>query len=670
VHTRSFPRSRLSGPQSLRTARLPRVAKDPNVEMSTVPLSAEAEAGQPSPSTSHQAGFWALALGSVGVVYGDIGTSPLYAFREAVHAATGGAPPTREAVLGVLSMIIWALVIVVTLKYVLILLRADNNGEGGELSLMALAMRCLQKGRVAALALGMTGAALFYGDAIITPAISVLSAVEGLKLVAPELDEYVVPITIVILIGLFAVQRHGTARVAAYFGPIMLVWFAALAVSGLLHIADDPSVFAALNPLHAAQFMLSHGMIGLVTLGAVFLAVTGAEALYTDLGHFGRGPIRTAWLALVFPALALNYFGQGALVLAHPEALQNPFYLLVPEWALIPMVLLATAATVIASQAVITGAYSVTRQAVNLGLLPRLEVRHTSELHSGQIYMPRVNSFLLVGVVLLVLLFGSSSSLASAYGIAVTGTMVVTDLLLFVVIWRGWRWSILAALALLVPFLFVDITFLSANLLKLVEGGYVPLVLAGTLLLMMGTWRKGTRILADKTRRIEVPLPTLLHQLEKSQPHTVPGTAIYLTSHPEFAPSSMLHSLKHYRVLHENNVILTIVTCPTPRLEEGSRVRIEPISDRFSRMTMTFGYMETPNVPLALGESRKLGWKFDIMKTSFFLSRRILKASPKSGMPAWQDHLFISMARSADDATQYFHIPTGRVVEIGTQVSV
>jgi KUP system potassium uptake protein len=639
--------------------------------MTTIPVAGDAAVSGEAPVSSGQhAGFWALTLGSIGVVYGDIGTSPLYAFREAVHAAVGQGAMTREAVLGVLSMILWALVITVTLKYVVMLLRADNNGEGGELSLMALAQRVLQKGRPFVLVLGMIGAALFYGDAIITPAISVLSAVEGLKLVTPELDEYVVPITIVILLLLFAVQRRGTAKVASFFGPVMVVWFLAIGFTGLVHIADDVGIFAALNPVHAAAFMLTHGEIGLITLGAVFLAVTGAEALYTDLGHFGRGPIRYAWFSLIFPALALNYLGQGALVLANPKALENPFFLLMPEWALLPMVLLATAATVIASQAVITGAYSVTRQAVHLGLLPRLEIRHTSEHHSGQIYVPRVNTFLLVGVVLLVLLFETSSNLAAAYGISVTGTMVVTDLLLFVVVWRVWRLSTVAAALLILPFLLVDLTFLSANLLKLADGGFVPLIFAGTLLLLMITWRKGTRILADKTRRVEVPLPTLLHQLEKSPPHKVPGTAVYLTSHPEFAPSSLLHSLKHYRVLHENNVILTIVTCPTPRLEEGSRVRIEPITDHFSRVTMTFGYMETPNVPQALALSRKLGWKFDIMKTSFFLSRRILKASPKSGMPLWQDQLFISMARSADDATQYFHIPTGRVVEIGTQVAV
>ncbi len=638
--------------------------------MSTVPLSAEAEAGRPSPSSSHHARVWALALSSIGVVYGDIGTSPLYAFRLAIVAATGSGPVTSDAVFGVASLIIWALIIVVTLKYVLILLRADNNGEGGELSLMALAQRVLQKGKSVVVLLGMIGAALFYGDAMLTPAVTVLSAVEGLKLVTPIFDEYPVPLTILILIVLFSVQRRGTARVGAFFGPVMLVWFAIMAALGLLHIVAGPGILAAANPVHAVRFLLDNGFVGLLTLGGVFLAVTGAETLYTDLGHFGRRPIQRAWFLVVFPALALNYLGQGALLLAQPEAIDSPFFRLAPDWAILPFVLMATAASIIASQAVITGAFSLTRQAVHLGLLPRLEIRHTSEAHSGQIYMPRVNTFLLVGVVLLVIVFGNSSNLAAAYGISVTGTMVVTNLLAFVVVWRFWGWSPAAAVLLFLPFLLIDLSFLSANLMRVVDGGFVPLVIAGTLLLLMITWRKGTRILADKTRRIEVPLPTLLHQLEKSKPHTVPGTAIYLTSHPEFAPSSMLHSLKHYRVLHENNVILTIVTCPTPRLEEGSRVRIEPITDRFSRMTMTFGYMETPNVPQALGESRKLGWKFDIMKTSFFLSRRILKASPKSGMPTWQDHLFISMARSADDATQYFHIPTGRVVEIGTQVAV
>ncbi len=629
------------------------------------------------------AGFWGLALGSIGVVYGDIGTSPLYAFREAIIAASG--PHQYEAlrhgheqlergtVLGVVSLILWALFIIVTLKYVVILLRADNNGEGGTLTLMALASRAVGRfSRAAGIVtlLGIVSAALFYGDAVITPALSVLSAVEGLDVATPAFHSYVVPATIVILLVLFAFQSSGTAKVAALFGPVTLIWFVAIAIPGLMWIAADPGVLWALNPFYGIYFLLNHGIISLYTLGAVFLAVTGAEALYADLGHFGRGPIQVAWLGLVLPALALNYLGQGALVLANPRAVENPFFLMYPEWALIPMVVLATAATVIASQAVITGAYSLTSQAIQLGLLPRLEIRHTSAHQAGQIYMPRVNGLLLVGVLLLVALFRSSSALASAYGIAVTGTMVVTGMMAFIVIWRLWRWSPLAAAGLMVPFLFIDLTFLSANMLKVVEGGWVPLALGGVVMLVMYTWRRGTKILYDKTRRLETPLDDLVRILERKPPQRVPGTAVFLTSDPKSAPTALLHSLKHYKVLHEKNVILSVETTHTPRVENAKRVRIEQVGSTFMRVLLRFGYMETPNIPKALVIARKLGWQFDIMSTSFFLSRRALRPAPHSGMPRWQDRLFITLARSANDATDYFQIPTDRVVEVGTQVTV
>jgi KUP system potassium uptake protein len=617
-----------------------------------------------------KAGFWALALGSVGVVYGDIGTSPLYAFREAVTAASAGGTVTREAVLGVLSLIFWALVVIVTLKYVLILLRADNNGEGGTLTLMALAQRALGRTMPVLVLLGTISGALFYGDAVITPALSVLSAIEGLKIATPAFEPYVVPLTAVILVALFAVQSHGTAKVAALFGPVTLIWFIAIAIPGIGLVAADPSVLAALNPWHALRFIVGHGMIGLVTLGAVFLAVTGTEALYADLGHFGRRPIQAAWLAIVLPALVLNYLGQGALVLADPKAVENPFFLLYPDWALLPMVGLATAATVIASQAVITGAYSLTRQAIQLGLLPRMEIQHTSESHAGQIYLPRVNALLLAGVLALVVLFGSSSALASAYGIAVTGTMVVTALMAFIVIWRLWHWPAWAAALLIAPFLLIDVTFLAANLLKVMERGWIPLVLGAAIMTVMYTWRRGSRLLFDKTRRLETPLTALIASLEKKPPPSVPGTAVFLTSDPASAPTALLHSLKHYKVLHANNVILTVETADSPKVAEQERVRIERLGERFSRVTLRFGFMETPNVPKALAIARKLGWQFDIMSTSFFLSRRSLKRAAKSGMPRWQDHLFIGLARSANDATDYFQIPTGRVVEIGTQVAV
>ena len=620
-------------------------------------------------------GLWALALGSIGVVYGDIGTSPLYALRVAIVAAsgTGQGVLDRGTVIGIVSLILWALFIIVTLKYVVILLRADNNGEGGTLTLMALASRAVGRmsravGVVALL--GITSAGLFYGDAVITPALSVLSAVEGIDVATPAFHQYVVPLTVVILLALFAVQSRGTARVAALFGPIMMVWFVAIAIPGVFWIVADPDILWALNPLYGVTFLLHHGMIGLYTLGAVFLAVTGAEALYADLGHFGRRPIQLAWIVVVLPSLALNYLGQGALVYANPKTIDNPFFLLYPVWALIPMVVLATVATVIASQAVITGAYSLTSQAIQLGLLPRLEVRHTSAQQAGQIYMPRVNGLLLVGVLLLVALFRSSSALASAYGIAVTGTMVVTGMMAFIVIWRMWRWSPLAATALMGPFLIVDLTFLSANMLKVVEGGWVPLAIGGLVMLVMYTWRRGTRILSAKTRRLETPLDDLVRILEKKPPQRVPGTAVFLTSDPKSAPTALLHSLKHYKVLHEKNVILSVESTHTPRVQSDKRVSIEPVGSTFTRVLLRFGYMETPNIPRALAIARKLGWQFDIMSTSFFLSRRSLRPATHSGMPRWQDRLFITLARSANDATDYFQIPTDRVVEVGTQVTV
>jgi KUP system potassium uptake protein len=615
-------------------------------------------------------GFWALTLGSIGVVFGDIGTSPLYAFREAVAGAAGHEPVTRVIVLGVLSLILWALFIVVTAKYVLLLLRADNNGEGGTLSLMALGQRALGRRSWPLLALGVLGASMFIGDSMITPAISVLSAVEGLKIAAPALQHYVVPLTVFILVVLFSVQSSGTAWIATAFGPVMVLWFSVLTVMGLFHISDDPSVLAAINPWYGIQFLLSHGTIGLITLGAVFLAVTGGEALYADLGHFGRKPIQSAWFFLVLPALLINYFGQGALVLSNPAAIENSFYRMVPESMLLPLIVLATAATVIASQAVITGAFSLVRQAVQLGLLPRFEVRFTSETHAGQIYLPRVNMLLLIGVLLLVLLFRTSSGLASAYGIAVSTTMVADGIMGFVVIWKLWNWKAATAAAVILPFVVVDMTFFSANLLKLFEGAWVPLLFGLAMAILIWTWRRGAAILTSKTRRTEVPLKDLIRSLEKRPPHFVKGTAVFLTSDPSFVPTALLHNLKHNKVLHEHNVILTIETAQTPRVDPADRVRMENISDKFSTVRLRFGFMESPNVPKALVIARKLGWQFDIMATSFFVSRRSLKPSAQSGMPQWQDHLFIALSRSANDATDYFQIPTGRVVEVGTQVTI
>ena len=615
--------------------------------------------------------FWALFVGSIGVVYGDIGTSPLYALREAVMAASGGHEGIeRASVLGVLSLILWALMVIVTFKYVLVLLRADNEGEGGTLSLMALAQRSIGRQTKSIFLLGVCGAALFFGDAMITPAISVLSAVEGTKLIAPHLEAYVLPATLVIIFFLFHAQRRGTAKVAAWFGPIMLVWMIVMAVGGFIHIADDPQIFAAINPWLGIEFLMTHGGVGMLALGAVFLSVTGAEALYADLGHFGKKPIQRAWLTLVFPALALNYLGQGALLLSNPAALENPFFRLYPDDLLPPVVVLATMATIIASQAVITGAFSLTRQAIQLRLLPRLDIRHTSEAQEGQIYMPQVNKLLLVGVLFIVVLFGSSDKLATAYGIAVTGTMVVTACLAFIVAWKHWRWPLWAAAMLMAPFLAVDLVFFGANLIKILEGGYVPLMIAVAFMVSMWTWTRGTHILAEKMRRDDIALVDLVESLEKKSPHRVAGTAVFLTSHPQTAPVALLHSLKHYKVLHEKNVMLTVVTANVPRVPDEQRVRMEPISATFSLVSLTFGYMDEPNVPKALALCRKQGWRFDIMSTSFFVSRRAIRAGKQSEMPRWQENLFILLSNNATDASEYFYIPTGRVVEIGAQIVV
>jgi KUP system potassium uptake protein len=612
----------------------------------------------------------ALAVGSIGVVYGDIGTSPLYAFRVAVTAAVGDGPITADVVLGVLSLILWSLTITVTIKYVLILLRADNNGEGGTLSLTALAARVLGRRTTVLFTLGMIGAAMFYGDSVITPAMSVLSAIEGLKLASAAFEHAVLPLTVLILVALFAVQSRGTARVAAFFGPVMVLWFLTIAGAGIPHLFDDPRLFAAVNPLYAISFLWRHGEIGLVTLGFVFLAVTGGEALYADLGHFGRKPIQTAWFGMVFPALVLNYFAQGALILADPAAIESPFYRMFPPIMLVPVVVLATVATVIASQAVITGAYSVTRQAIQLGFIPRLAILHTSEIHEGQIYIPRANTALLLGVLLLVAIFRTSNALASAYGVAVTTTMVVDGLLGFIVIWKFWEWRPWAAAAMMMPLIFVDTTFLSSNLLKIVDGAWAPLALGAAIVLLVLTWRRGTMLLLLKTRQNEVPLDTLVARLEKKPPHIVAGTAVFLTSDPSSAPTALLHNLKHNKILHEHNVVLTITTADTPRVPDDERIRMTQVSRLFAKVEIKFGFMETPNVPRALAIARKQGWYFDIMSTSFYLSRRALKPAAHSGMPRWQDRLFIGLAKSASDASDFFQIPTGRVVEVGTQLTI
>lgn len=623
------------------------------------------------PELEHETrhGLPSLVLAALGVVYGDIGTSPLYAFREALHA-TAGSGSHRDNVLGVLSLIVWALTIVVTIKYISFVLKADNRGEGGTLSLMTLARESLPGRSAWVLVLGVAGASLFLGDAIITPAISVLSAVEGIQVVAPALFDWVVPITLTIIAVLFFVQRFGTGGVASVFGPIMALWFAVLGVSGAIHILDDPAILGAINPVHALRYVASNVGLAVAVLGAVFLAVTGAEALYVDLGHFGRRPIVTAWFSLVFPCLLLNYFGQGAFVLANPEMAAHPFFGMHPEWARMPIVCLATAATVIASQAVISGAYSLVRQAMHLNLLPRLQILHTSETHSGQIFMPQVNSLLFVFVAALVLFFQNSSGLSAAYGIAVTGEMLITSILLFVVMRHIWDWKRASAAAVVVPLFLIDAGFFAANVAKFADGGWVPVAVASTMALIMRTWMAGRRLLAARTKADEIPLAAIIDKLAKKKPPTVPGTAVFLTSDIEGAPTALLHSLKHYKVLHEHNVILSVVTATAPFVPDDEKIFLESFNPLFSRLVITFGYMETPNIPRALVLARKLGMKFDIMSTSFFLSRRTILPSKKGGMPFWQDRLFIALSQNASNATDYFGLPTGRVVELGLQTVI
>jgi len=623
----------------------------------------------PAGPDPHPEGFWTMMLGSMGVVFGDIGTSPLYALKTALdHMKADGV--VESEVIGVVSLLIWALFITVTLKYVAFLMRADNKGEGGTLSLMALARKSLGRGSKLVFVLGVAGAALFSGDAIITPAISVLSAVEGLNTASPAFQPYVLPIAVVILVSLFVAQSNGTARVASFFGPVMVVFFGLLALLGVGHIADAPRILTAFNPLLGLSFLFGHGAAGFVTLGLVFLAVTGAEALYADMGHFGRKPIQIAWLCFVLPALVCNYLGQGALVLNDPEAVKDPFYLMAPQWALIPFVLLATAATVIASQAVITGAFSLSRQAIQLGLLPRLEIQHTSASTEGQIYVPRVNRMLLIGVLLLVFLFRSSDNLANAYGIAVTGTMLVTTSLAFFVVRNSWGWPLRVALPVIGFFLAVDLAFMAANLVKVFEGGWAPLTMGALAMVIMWTWVRGSDLLRKKTQRDSIPTADLIRLLEKSRPQRVAGTAVFLTGDPQVAPSALMHNLKHNKVVHENVVIMNIVTESIPRVSEACRFEIGKLSGDFLQVTLHFGYMESPRVPAAMALMRKAGYKFDIMTTSFFLGKRTLKTSPASGMPVWQDKLFVTLAKQSANATDFFSIPSDRVIELGAQVTI
>jgi KUP system potassium uptake protein len=612
----------------------------------------------------------ALTLAALGVVYGDIGTSPLYAVRQSLNEF---GEVGRDAILGVISLIVWSLILVVTIKYVVVIMRADNRGEGGLLALTALTLRrslASPQRRWWIMAAGLIGAALFYGDGVITPAISVLSAVEGLKVATPVFDPYVVPISLVLLIGLFLVQRHGTAAVGGLFGPIMLLWFAVLALIGAANIVRYPEILLALDPWRGIALLISAPWPGFVMLGAVFLAVTGAETLYADMGHFGRTPLRTAWLYLVLPALLLNYFGQGAVLLSDATTLQNPFYKLVPSWGLYPLVLLATVATIIASQAVISGAFSITRQAIQLGYLPRLQVLHTSEQEIGQVYVPKINSGLLAAIVALVVGFQTSDSLGAAYGIAVTGMMVITSGLAFVYV-RSIGWSLLAAGAVFGFFLLIDLTFLSANLLKIIDGGWVPVMIAGGMFVVMSTWWRGRGILAERRARDALPLEAFLDGIQPNHPPRVAGTAVIMTRDIGQVPTALLHALKHYKVLHERIVLMSVVTRDEPYVPDDERLEIRDLGKGFFAVRVWYGFLDEPNLLRALAQMRLQQIRFSLMDTSFIIGREKLVPN-RRGSPwsRWRRQLFILMSNNALDATEFFRIPPNRVVELGGQTEI
>jgi KUP system potassium uptake protein len=627
-------------------------------------------AGGEAHSASPKRRLPGLVLAAIGVVYGDIGTSPLYAMREAL-GENGVLPLTEASVLGVLSLIFWSLLVVVTLKYVIVILRADNRGEGGVLALASLAHRALSSpGRKAVLVLAMVGAALFFGDGLITPAISVLSAIEGLKVATPLFEPYVVPIALGILIALFLIQSRGTSDIGLLFGPVVCLWFAVLGCLGLVQIVQAPHVLSALNPAYALALFATHQWSAFITLGAVFLVVTGAEALYADMGHFGRLPIRVAWFGLVLPGLLLNYFGQGALLLADPGAVVNPFYLLAPAWALYPMVLLATAATVIASQAVISGAFSISGQAVQLGYLPRLNVRHTSARTIGQIYVPCVNWMLLAGVVLLVLGFQSSSNIAAAYGIAVSGTMAITTMLAGIVARSHWGWPLALVVAVFGAFLAIDLTFLSANALKIFAGGWFPIILAAAVFVLMSTWHRGREVMFERLYRGAPSLRSFLSTLSRQPPARVSGTAVFLTANPDAVPRALLHNLKHNKVLHERVVVLKVETEDVPRVSHSERVEIEHVGANFHRVVVRYGFMEQPDVIAALTSCQLGPPEPSLMDTSFFLSRETFLPSARPDLSWWREQIFIRMANAALDATRFFRLPPDRVVEVGSRIEI
>jgi KUP system potassium uptake protein len=626
---------------------------------------------QTSPSSHAGTPLAALTLGAVGVVYGDIGTSPLYALKEAF--THGQMPVTPDNVLGILSLMFWTITVIVSLKYVTLILRADNHGEGGLVAMMALASQAVKDRPVLRrrlLLLGVFGTAIFFGDGVITPAISVLSAVEGLEVVAPALHPYVVPVTLVVLTGLFAVQRHGTGVVGRWFGPVTVLWFLVLAGLGLTHIAQNPAVLAALGPHHAMRFVMDHPGLAFIALGAIILCVTGAEALYADLGHFGKRPIRLAWFGLVMPALVINYFGQGALLLARPEVVSNPFYAMAPRWALLPLIGLATCATVIASQALISAAFSVTKQAIQLGYLPRLRITHTSVRAAGQIYIPAVNWGLYACIVGAVIAFGSSSALASAYGIAVTIDMLITTMMTFFVIRYAWRYPWALCVAATGLFFVVDALFFAANAVKILDGGWFPVAIGAVMFTLMTTWKRGRSLLGDRLRAEAIELPAFLEAVFASPPARVEGTAVFLSAEPGITPNALLHNLKHNKVLHETNLFVTVRHHELPWIGFDRRLEVHPLGHDCWQVVLHFGFKNDPDVPEALQLLQPHGVHLDEMQTSYFLSREIVVPSLSSGMAGWRDKLFASLHRNASAAADFLHLPANRVVELGAKVAL
>ena len=623
------------------------------------------------PNVAHQS-LGLVSLAALGVVYGDIGTSPLYVMKT-VFDPTHGLAVSESNVIGVISLIFWALMIVVSVKYITLILRADNRGEGGIMALLSLASSSVAdrpRLRSILFLIGAFGAALFYGDGVITPAISVLSAVEGLEVATPLLQPYVLPITLAVLIVLFLVQQRGTGGIGAVFGPVMLLWFATLGIAGLTNIAAAPSILGAFNPMQALAFCLNNGWLAFVAFGAVVLAVTGGEALYADMGHFGAKPIRLAWYVCVLPALTLNYLGQGALLLANPSAISNPFYLLFPSWALYPAVGLATIATVIASQAVISGVFSVTKQAIQLGFLPRMQIRHTSDRTIGQIYIPFVNWTLLAAVTMAVVGFGSSSSLASAYGVAVTATMVIETILTFFVVRYAWNYPLILGVLATGFFLTIDTAFFAATMLKIAQGGWFPLAIGAVIFFVMATWNRGRQILLEHLRSAAIPLQPFLESLIAHPPTRVSGTSIFLTSNPDGVPHALLHNLSHNQVLHERVVFLTVSYLETPRVPEEERLSVKPLPGNCYQIAVQYGFKDEPNLPSVLEQCQQYGLEFEPLKTSFFLSREIVVPSPGGGMSLWRERLFATMARNASNAAEYFKLPANRVLELGARVEI